>query len=29
MAQAMPGLPKKPAALNIDIDDKGNVVGLF
>ncbi len=25
----MPGLPKKPAALNIDIDDKGNVVGLF
>ncbi len=25
----MPGLPKKPAALNIDIDDDGNVVGLF
>ena len=25
----MPGLPKKPAALNIDIYDKGNVVGLF
>ncbi len=25
----MPGLPKKPAALNIGIDDKGNVVGLF
>ncbi|OUQ58778.1 formate--tetrahydrofolate ligase [Tyzzerella sp. An114] len=25
----MPGLPKKPAALNIDIDDKGNIVGLF
>ena len=25
----MPGLPKKPAALNIDIDDNGNVVGLF
>ena len=23
------GLPKKPAALNIDIDDNGNVVGLF
>ena len=25
----MPGLPKKPAALSIDIDDDGNVVGLF
>ena len=25
----MPGLPKKPAALNIDIDEDGNVVGLF
>ena len=25
----MPGLPKKPAALSIDIDEKGNVVGLF
>lgn len=25
----MPGLPKKPAALNIDIDEKGNIVGLF
>ena len=25
----MPGLPKKPAALNIDIDEKGNVTGLF
>ena len=25
----MPGLPKKPAALNIDIADNGNVVGLF
>ncbi len=25
----MPGLPKKPAALNIDIDDNGNIVGLF
>ena len=25
----MPGLPKKPAALNIDIDDNGTVVGLF
>jgi formate--tetrahydrofolate ligase len=25
----MPGLPKLPAALNIDIDDDGNVSGLF
>lgn len=25
----MPGLPKQPAALNIDIDDEGNIVGLF
>ena len=25
----MPGLPKKPAAVNIDIDDKGNISGLF
>ena len=25
----MPGLPKRPAALNIDIDDNGNVIGLF
>lgn len=25
----MPGLPKKPAALNIDIDENGNIVGLF
>ena len=25
----MPGLPKKPAALNIDIDAAGNIVGLF
>ncbi len=25
----MPGLPKKPAALNIDVDDKGNITGLF
>jgi formate--tetrahydrofolate ligase len=25
----MPGLPKKPAAERIDIDDDGNVVGLF
>ena len=25
----MPGLPKKPAALNIDIDENGKVKGLF
>ena len=25
----MPGLPKKPAADQIDIDEDGNVVGLF
>lgn len=25
----MPGLPKKPAALNMDIDEKGHIVGLF
>lgn len=25
----MPGLPKKPAALNIDIDADGNIIGLF
>jgi formate--tetrahydrofolate ligase len=25
----MPGLPKKPAAENINIDDDGNVIGLF
>ena len=25
----MPGLPKKPAAYSIDIDDNGNIVGLF
>ncbi|WP_082686850.1 formate--tetrahydrofolate ligase [Bacillus sp. FJAT-27445] len=25
----MPGLPKKPAAMNMDVDDKGNAVGLF
>ena len=25
----MPGLPKKPAAENIDIDDDGNIVGIF
>ena len=26
---AMPGLPKVPAAEAIDIDEKGEVVGLF
>ena len=25
----MPGLPKKPAAHNIDVDDKGVIIGLF
>ncbi|MBE5844172.1 MAG: formate--tetrahydrofolate ligase [Butyrivibrio sp.] len=25
----MPGLPKKPAAFGIDVDDNGNIVGLF
>ncbi len=25
----MPGLPKKPAALSMDIDDEGNISGLF
>ena len=25
----MPGLPKKPAALNMDIDEQGHIVGLF
>ncbi len=25
----MPGLPKEPAALRIDIDEHGNIVGLF
>ena len=25
----MPGLPKKPAAFDIDVDDNGNIVGLF
>lgn len=25
----MPGLPKKPAALKMDVDENGNVVGLF
>ena len=25
----MPGLPKQPAAYNIDVDDKGVITGLF
>ncbi|WP_237389593.1 formate--tetrahydrofolate ligase [Bacillus sp. USDA818B3_A] len=25
----MPGLPKKPAALTMDVDDQGNALGLF
>ena len=25
----MPGLPKKPAAYSIDVDDNGNITGLF
>lgn len=25
----MPGLPKRPAALNMDVDESGNAVGLF
>ncbi|WP_182201409.1 formate--tetrahydrofolate ligase [Paraliobacillus salinarum] len=25
----MPGLPKKPAALNMDVDDQGRAIGLF
>ncbi len=27
--RTMPGLPSKPAYMNVDIDDEGNVVGLF
>lgn len=26
---AMPGLPKVPAAMGIDVDDNGEIVGLF
>ena len=25
----MPGLPKRPAAFDIDVDDNGKIVGLF
>ncbi len=27
--RTMPGLPKEPAGNNVDIDEKGNIVGLF
>ena len=27
--RVMPGLPKVPAAEQIDIDDNGNIVGIF
>ena len=27
--RTMPGLPSEPAAMHVDIDDKGNVMGLF
>ncbi|MFZ3385865.1 MAG: formate--tetrahydrofolate ligase [Candidatus Hydromicrobium sp.] len=29
MMRTMPGLPKVPAGTNVDIDDDGNIVGLF
>ena len=25
----MPGLPKKPAAENVNVDDEGKIIGLF
>jgi formate--tetrahydrofolate ligase len=25
----MPGLPKRPAAADMDMDDDGNLVGMF
>jgi formate--tetrahydrofolate ligase len=25
----MPGLPKAPAALNMDVDENGNAIGLM
>jgi len=25
----MPGLPKVPASENIDVDENGNIVGIF
>ena len=27
--RTMPGLPSEPAGTKVDIDEKGNVVGLF
>jgi formyltetrahydrofolate synthetase len=27
--RTMPGLPKTPAGTNVDIDENGNIVGLF
>ena len=27
--RTMPGLPSEPAAMHVDMDDKGNVMGLF
>ena len=29
LGMTMPGLPKVPAANSIDVDDKGNISGLF
>lgn len=29
MVMTMPGLPKKPAAYNIDVDESGKITGLF
>ena len=25
----MPGLPKRPAALNMDVEESGDIIGLF
>jgi len=25
----MPGLPKRPAALDMDMDENGNLIGVF
>ncbi len=27
--RTMPGLPSEPAAMHVDIDERGNVMGLF
>ena len=29
VAATMPGLPKVPAALGIDVDEQGEITGLF